>query len=322
MQWQKILAQGFNSATELLEFLALSTSFRCKNAEKEFNTRVPLGFAKRMQRGNPKDPLLLQVLASRDELVQVEGYTHDPLLEAKVNPLPGLLHKYHGRVLVTLTGACAVNCRYCFRRHFPYHQNNPGRQGLSKIIGYIQKDSTIKEVILSGGEPLLVSDLLWQDLLNQFSTIKHLQTLRIHSRIPIVLPERINEPFLKRLEELDLNKVLVIHTNHPQEIDRSVLHACADLRRANCHLLSQSVLLRGVNDDVATLASLSERLFDCGVLPYYLHVLDKISGASHFDMPRELALSIHHKLQSLLPGYLVPRLVCEEDGQAHKTILK
>lgn len=322
MNWQKILTQGFASADELLTHLNLPSTLASQVAQQQFKTRVPRGFAARMQKGNPHDPLLLQVLARAEEELQSNlDYVTDPLAEADKNPLPGLLHKYHGRVLLTLSGACAINCRYCFRRHFPYQNNNPGREGWRAVIAYISNDSSIHEVILSGGDPLLVSDVLLTELVTALDAIPHIRSLRFHSRIPVVLPERINEQFLTILERSRLHKIMVLHCNHAQEIDDSVRQACTRLKTAGCHLLNQSVLLKGINDDVHMLKNLSEALFTCQVLPYYLHVLDKTAGTAHFDLPRQQALQLHRQLQTLLPGYLVPRLVCEEAGQLHKTLL-
>lgn len=321
LSWQKKLAQGFTSAIDLLSYLELPIDQGSIQAEKEFPTRVPLGFAKRMQKGNPADPLLLQVLAVENELKVDNDYELDPLAELNANPLKGLIHKYHGRVLLTLTGVCAVNCRFCFRRHFPYQENNPGRNGWIEICDYIKKDPTIHEVILSGGDPLLASDLVWVELIEQLERIPHVSTLRIHTRIPIVFPERLDHAFLSILETTRLNKVMVLHCNHAQELDDTVRRACMDLQKTGCRLLNQSVLLTGINDDPIILATLSHALFSFGVIPYYLHVLDKVQGATHFDMPLAKARSIYHQLQGLLPGYLLPRLAREESGKSSKTLL-
>ncbi|KTC85492.1 MULTISPECIES: EF-P beta-lysylation protein EpmB [Legionella] len=321
MTWEKILAQGFASVNELLEFLSLPLELGSELAEKQFKTRVPRGFAARMQTGNPQDPLLLQVLAVNEEVQPVDHYINDPLAESSVNPLQGLMHKYQGRVLLTLTGVCAVHCRYCFRRHFPYQKNNPGRNGWQEVLDYIRQDSTIFEVILSGGDPLLAADKVLGEFIQQLDTIPHVKTLRFHTRIPVVLPERINETLLAMLAQTRLRKVVVLHVNHAQELDEQVQRACVALRQVGCHLLNQSVLLKTVNDDAKTLATLSERLLDCGVLPYYLHVLDKVAGAAHFDLSEESARAIHLQLQGLLPGYLVPRLAREVPGKAHKIVL-
>lgn len=319
--WQKNLAEGFSSATELLSFLNLPISLASNLAEKQFKTRVPRSFVSRMQPGNPADPLLLQVLAVEEELETTEGFGLDPLAEETANHLPGLIHKYHGRVLLTVVGACAVNCRYCFRRHFPYQKNNPGRAGWQPVLDYIANDPDIHEVILSGGDPLLATDTVLEPLLKQLAAIPHLHTLRFHTRIPVVLPERINKQFINLIAENRLHKVIVLHSNHSQELDSSVFRACEALRGVGCYLLNQSVLLARVNDNAHILAELSERLFACGVLPYYLHLLDKVQGAAHFDTSVEHAQVIFQELQSLLPGYLVPRLVREEAGKKNKTLL-
>lgn len=321
LSWQKKLAQGFVSVTDLLTYLELPLSTGDILAEKQFPSRIPLGFAKRMQKGNPHDPLLLQVLATVNELQVVEGYNTDPLDERNNNPIPGLIHKYHGRVLITLTGVCAVNCRYCFRRHFPYQANNPGRNGFKTICDYISRDPTISEVILSGGDPLLASDIVLADFLSQIERIPHVHTLRIHTRIPVVFPERIDKELLTLLAQTSLKKVIVLHCNHAQELDDSVSHTLQNLSQIGCYLLNQAVLLAGINDDAQILASLSQSLFANGVMPYYLHVLDKVKGAFHFDLALERAQAIYQQLQRLLPGYLVPKLVCEEPGKLNKTLL-
>jgi EF-P beta-lysylation protein EpmB len=321
LSWQKNLAQGFTKVSELLHYLELPLSTGNLSAEKEFPSRIPLGFAKRMQKGNPKDPLLLQVLATEQELQEQEGFSLDPLEEQSSNPVRGLIHKYHGRVLLTASGACAVNCRFCFRRHFPYQSNNPGRQGFKDICDYIAKDDSIIEVILSGGDPLLVSDQVLAELINQLEGIPHVHTLRFHTRIPIVFPERIDQVFLDLLKTTYLNKVIVVHCNHPQELDDSVFQALFELKQVGCHLLNQSVLLAGINDEVQILADLSQNLFAYGVLPYYLHTLDKVKGVAHFDLPWAKVQALYQQLQNRLPGYLVPRLVREEAGKLSKTLL-
>ncbi|STY30969.1 lysine aminomutase [Legionella wadsworthii] len=321
LSWQKNLAQGFTSVRELLNFLELPLSVGNGNAEKQFPSRIPLGFAKRMQKRNPNDPLLLQVLATGLELDEREEYSQDPLDERSNNPVPGLIHKYHGRVLVTLTGVCAVNCRFCFRRHFPYHDNNSGRNGFKTICNYLRKDQQITEVILSGGDPLMASNVVFADLINQLEEIPHLHTLRIHTRIPVVFPERIDDGILGILKNTRLNKVVVLHCNHAQELDESVQEAVNNLKQTGCHLLNQSVLLAGINDDPQILANLSQQLFAYGVLPYYLHCLDKVKGAAHFDLSLNRIKTIYGQLQKILPGYLLPRLACEEPGKLSKTLL-
>ncbi len=321
LSWQKKLAQGFNSVTDLLNYLELPLEHGSVLAEKEFPSRIPLSFAQRMQKRNPSDPLLLQVLAIDTELAINEEYSHDPLVELNSNPLKGLIHKYHGRVLLTLTGICAVNCRFCFRRHFPYQENNPGRSGWADICDYINRDSSITEVILSGGDPLLAADLVLKELILQLEAIPHVTTLRVHTRIPVVFPERIDSGLLDILSATRLRKVIVLHCNHAQELDDNVRNACTNLRKAGCQLLNQSVLLAGINDDASLLATLSHALFAFEVMPYYLHVLDKVQGAAHFDMPFTRVQEIYHQLQQTLPGYLLPRLAREEPGKLSKTLL-
>ena len=321
MSWQKHLAQGFVSAKSLLAYLDLPDHLACEMSEQSFKTRVPIGFADRMERGNPCDPLLLQVLARQEETQDTLDYHLDPLQEQAFNPIKGLIHKYHGRVLLTLTGACAVNCRYCFRRHFPYQDNNPGRAGWQDVINYIKQDATIQEVILSGGDPLLATDATLGNLLTNLESIPHVNTLRIHTRIPVVLPERIDESFLRMLSATRFQTVVVMHTNHPQELNEEVQRACSALKNINCHLLNQSVFLQGINDKAEILAELSRKLFSYQVLPYYLHLLDKVVGAAHFDMPLTHALAIYKQLQSLLPGYLLPRLARENAGELSKTLV-
>lgn len=320
LRWQDILLQGFSSAAQLLDFLHISSDKSCTLAEQEFKTRVPRGFAARMERGNRNDPLLLQVLATKDELELAPGFVRDPLEEVDANPISGLIHKYHGRVLLTITGACAVNCRYCFRRYFPYQDNNPGRAGWQMALDYIANDPTIHEVILSGGDPLLASDSMLAHLFEQFTAIPHVKTIRIHTRIPVVLPERVQDALLRILTHNRLQTVVVLHSNHANELTDDVAEACFALRKVGCHLLNQSVLLKGVNDNSDVLVALSERLFACGVLPYYLHLLDKVQGAQHFDVTLDDALVLFDALQRRLPGYLVPRLAREEPGKCHKTL--
>lgn len=321
LSWQKILAQGFTSATELLKFLEIPEDQASILAEKQFATRVPLSFAQRMQKGNRNDPLLLQILALDKELIEVDGYNNDPLTEISRIPVQGLIHKYHGRVLLTVTGVCAVNCRFCFRRHFPYQSNNPGRKGWKKICEYIAQDHSIHEVILSGGDPLLASDSTLNELISELELIPHVQTLRIHTRIPVVFPERIDQGLIKLLTATKLQKVIVLHCNHPQELNDEIALVCKQLHQAGCVLLNQSVLLSGINDDAHCLATLSQKLFSYGVLPYYLHLLDKVAGAAHYDIPLEKAQLLYKELQNLLPGYLLPRLARDEAGKKSKTLV-
>lgn len=321
--WQEALLNLITDPQELLNILELDLSLlpAAIAAADAFPLKVPRGFVARMEKGNINDPLLRQVLPLGIELTKIAGYVDDPLAESNVNPVPGLLHKYHGRVLITLTSTCAVHCRYCFRRHFPYAENNPGTKGWEKMFAYISQDESITEVILSGGDPLAVSDKLLAHFLQGLKWIPHVKRLRIHSRIPVVLPERLTPELIALLTTLPLEVVLVVHVNHANEISVDVKAALSQLRAAGIHLLNQAVLLRGVNDTSACLIALSEALFAAGVLPYYLHVLDKVAGAAHFDMDLREARQLHAAMTAKLPGYLVPRLAVEEVGAHAKTIL-
>lgn len=320
--WQTSLSNLITDPQILLEELGIGMEFlpQATQAAQAFPLRVTRSFVNRMKKGDPKDPLLLQVLPLGEELVKNKFYVSDPLQESDANPIPGLLHKYAGRVLVMLTGACAIHCRYCFRREFPYSQNNPGR-GWQQIMDYLAEDETLNEVILSGGDPLVVNDQILREFSEELVKVPHVKRLRIHSRIPIVLPERITDDFITWAQELKLKLVLVIHANHPLEINDEVMCALKKLKAVGVELLNQSVLLKGINDNVSVLKTLSEKLFTAGVLPYYLHVLDKVQGTAHFDMELEQAKQIHHQLQQQLPGYLVPKLVREDPENTSKTLL-
>ena len=322
-KWQLLLKQVISDPVELFKQLAIDPRLlpAAQRVVKLFPLRVPAGFVARMQKGNPYDPLLQQVLPLAAEEIATSGFSRDPLKEQFAKPLPGLLHKYSGRVLLTLTGACAVNCRYCFRRHFPYTENIPGGKAWQSILAYIGADPSVIEVILSGGDPLLASDKYLKKCLEDLAAISHLKILRIHSRLPIVLPERITTDFLDSLTATRLQAVMVTHSNHANELDDSVRAAMDRLRERKISLLNQAVLLKGVNDTVEALSHLSYRLFACGILPYYLHVLDKVQGAAHFAVDEQQAKQLWIALRETLPGYLVPRLVYEQAGAKSKLAL-
>ena len=274
-----------------------------------------------MQPGDWFDPLLLQVLPLARESEQMPGYSEDPLRERDTNPVPGLIHKYHGRVLLIASPACAVHCRYCFRRHFPYDENTPSRTDWDQALDYIRQRSDIKEVILSGGDPLALNDKRLDTLIQAIAAIDHVTTLRFHSRLPVVLPARITPRFVNMLQALDKDVVFVIHSNHPAELGSALHEAMSRLRAAGVTLLNQTVLLRGVNDDAHALAKLSRGLFNSGVLPYYLHQLDRVEGAAHFEVSDDQARRLHRALLEQLPGYLVPRLVREDPDIVYKAPL-
>jgi EF-P beta-lysylation protein EpmB len=318
--WKNALSTAIRDPAELLALLELPRDLLtpAREACSEFSLRIPRGFVARMGKGDPDDPLLRQVLPARDELVAVPGFAPDPVGEEAALRAPGLLHKYRGRALLVTTGACAIHCRYCFRRHFPYGAENPAREEWRGALEVLAADDTIHEVILSGGDPLLLEDGRLEQLVRRLEALPHLRRLRIHTRVPVVLPERVDAPLLAWLGATRLQKVVVIHANHPREVDDSVAAALERLRGAGATLLNQAVLLRGVNDHAPTLARLSEALFALGVLPYYLHLLDRVSGAAHFEVPEEEALRLLRELRAALPGYLVPRLVREIAGRPFK----
>ncbi|CAN5238454.1 EF-P beta-lysylation protein EpmB [soil metagenome] len=319
--WQQILANVITDPAELCRLLELDNKWiePARLAAAKFPLRVPHGFVARMQKGNPYDPLLLQVLPLAAELHLHQDYSVDPLQEAATNPLPGLLHKYQGRVLLNIISACGIHCRYCFRRFFPYAENNPGSQGWEKVLDYIQQDSSIEEVIFSGADPLAANDRVLASLSQKIAAITHVKRLRIHTRMPIVIPARITAEFISWFTATRLQSILVVHCNHAQEIDASVMAAMQLLKTHGVTVLNQSVLLRDINDSVASLKALSEVLFSCGVLPYYLHLLDKVQGAAHFDVSEVEARELMRKLMLQLPGYLVPKLVREIAGEGSKT---
>jgi len=320
--WQTLLAQAVSSTDELLGILQIDPAqLKTRPLDNKFPLRVPRGFVQRMRKGDSRDPLLLQVLPVQQEVQTAAGFVPDPLDELDNMPAPGLLHKYQGRALLTATGACAIHCRYCFRRHFPYTDANPLADQWQQSVDYVAQHSDITELILSGGDPLTLTDARLHSLTDQLAEIGHLRTLRIHSRLPVVLPERIDAGLLSWLETRQLKVVMVIHCNHPNEIDADVGAAMQRLRQAGVTLLNQSVLLRDINDDVATLVRLSEQLFSVDVLPYYLHQLDKVQGAAHFEVDETIARQLIDGVSAALPGYLVPRLVQEVPGMPGKALL-
>lgn len=319
--WQTAMSSAITDPAELLQVLALDASLLpiARLVAQQFALKVPHSFVSRMKKGDINDPLLRQILPLGEELNHHPEYSVDPLRENSVNPLPGLLHKYHGRVLLTVAGICGVNCRYCFRRNFPYEDNNPGRGGWEKVIDYIEADSSISEVIYSGGDPLIASDKNLKELTQRIAAIPHVKTLRIHTRMPIVIPMRVTSSLIDFLTCTRLRPVMVLHCNHPQEIDLSIEQAMRKLRDANITLLNQSVLLKEVNDNAEVLIELSEKLFSCGILPYYLHLLDRAQGTAHFAVSEFSAQQLFAELMQKLPGYLVPRLVREVPGAESKT---
>ena len=318
--WQQELAEAITSLEELAAALGLSPGELggTDAAAGHFRLRVPRSFVGRMRRGDPRDPLLRQVLPVAAELADEAGYTADPIGESAAQRAPALLQKYLGRALLITTQACAVHCRYCFRREFPYSGQDGDAPRWSEALAEITADPSLEEIILSGGDPLSLSNARLENLTRALAAIPHVRRIRVHTRQPVVLPSRVDEGLLHWLRTSTRPIVFVLHVNHPRELDAELAAACAKLRGTGVTLLNQSVLLAGVNDDVRVLADLSVRLFEAGVLPYYLHALDRVRGAAHFAVPDERARALAGQLAARLPGYLVPRLVREMPGAPAK----
>lgn len=319
--WKGVLADLVTDPDELCDLLELNQLDR-ENIKKScsgFPLRVPRPYLSRIRAADPQDPLLLQILPRTEELITSDTGQIDPLQEQQFSPVPGLLHKYHGRVLVVLSGSCAIHCRYCFRRHFPYEEARIGKTQWQVILEYIEADDSISEVIFSGGDPLNSTDASLAAKSADLAEIRHLKRLRIHTRQPVMIPQRVNKQLLDWTSETRLDVVVVLHSNHAQEIDHHVKKALIKLRDNGITLLNQSVLLKDINDNAQVLAKLNERLFECGVLPYYLHTLDPVQGAMHFAVSRQKTLQIKADLQAMLPGYLVPRFAVEEPHASNKT---
>lgn len=317
--WRQLWRDAITEPAELLALLGLERlAHQLPDDDAGFALRVPRGFVARMRHGDPNDPLLLQVLPQLAELDPVEGFVTDPVGDMAARESQGLLHKYQARALLIASGSCAINCRYCFRRHFPYGEEMAAAGQWRRALEHLRADTSISELILSGGDPLALATAKLEELGRGLAELPHVTRLRIHTRLPVVLPERVDDALLAWLQALPLQKVVVLHANHPNEFDASVDAACAQLREAGCTVLNQAVLLRGVNDDADTLAALSERLFGAGVLPYYLHQLDRVAGAAHFEVDDARAVQLVDAVRARLPGYLVPRLVREVEGDPAK----
>ena len=318
--WKNSLAHAIRDPAQLLKILELPDRLlpNAISAAKSFPLRVPYSYLNRIKKGDPNDPLLRQILPLGDELDNVAGYNHDPVGDLAAQQSPGLLHKYHGRALLVTTGACGIHCRYCFRRNYPYPESNPLQDNWSEVIDYLLKSTEINEIILSGGDPLSLSDQRLATLVSDLEQIPQLRTLRIHTRLPIVLPQRVNPDLLQWMAATRFKVVLVMHVNHANEIDLDVKRAMVELKKIDLTLLNQSVLLKGVNDNTETLNQLSHTLFDAHILPYYLHQLDKVSGAAHFAVSDNTAIELIEALRQQLPGYLLPRLVREQTGEPSK----
>ncbi len=319
--WQQQLREAIRTPDALANALGLEPAelgFSAQ-ADRDFAMLVPRAFVARMTPGDARDPLLRQVLAGAAEESSPPDYSDDPVGETgSANPVPGIIHKYHGRLLLTVASGCAVNCRYCFRRHFPYADNQLSRREWQRAVDYIRADSSVGEVILSGGDPLVARDDYLSELVSALAAIPQVHTLRIHTRLPVVIPARVTPELADALCRPGLSTVVVLHSNHPNEIDAGVTAAAASLRAAGITLLNQSVLLAGINDRADILEQLSTALFRAGILPYYLHLLDRVRGAAHFAVDETRARALVGELAVRCAGYLVPRLVRESAGEGSK----
>lgn len=317
--WRQGLREAVTDAGELLALVGLPhLAGRLPASDAGFPLKVTRSFIRRMHKGDPNDPLLLQVLPVLAELDEVPGFSDDAVGDLDAVQAHGVLHKYAGRALLIAAGSCAINCRYCFRRHFPYAEELAAAHAWHAAVDCLAADTSIREVILSGGDPLVLSTAKLKDLTDALRDLPHVTRLRIHSRLPVVLPERIDAALCDWLSALTLQRVLVLHANHAHELDGDVAAACARLHAAGVTLFNQSVLLRGVNDNATALVDLSERLFALGVLPYYLHQLDRVRGTAHFEVPDARGRELMDEVRARLPGYLVPRLVRELPGDDAK----
>lgn len=322
-RWKQELSEAIRDPAELLQLLHLPNDLlaAARSAAKLFPLRVPLSYLARIEAGKPDDPLLRQVLPIDAELETSPGYSADPVGDAASMASQGLLHKYQGRALLITTGACAVHCRYCFRRHYPYSEASAKPSALDEALDYIAADNSLKEIILSGGDPLSLSDARLQDLVQALEAIPHLQRLRIHTRQPVVIPSRITEALLNTLQASRLRVVVVLHINHANEINHELGAAIDKLNQIDALLLNQAVLLKGVNDSAEAIINLSEALDEVRVQPYYLHTLDKVQGAAHFAVSDDAAKTLIKQAAATLPGYLTPKLVRETAGKDYKSLL-
>lgn len=321
--WSTELAQAIKTPAELLPLLGLKAEDlpNAALAMQSFRMLVPRPFVQRMTYGNPHDPLLKQVLADDIEMQSTAGYSKDPLNESAHTPQKAIVHKYERRVLVITTGVCAVNCRYCFRRHFPYGDNQLAQKEWDSVIAYLEQHPEVNEVILSGGDPLMLKDSQLAKQIDRLNALPQLKRLRIHSRLPVVIPSRINAELLAWIQLCRLDVVLVLHSNHGNEIDQTLAEKVSLLKQAGVTVLNQGVLLKGVNDTVEAQVELSERLFAAGILPYYMFTFDPIEGGAHFDLSVEHAQTLMGQVAQKLPGYLMPKLAKEIPGQPAKTVL-
>lgn len=317
--WQSQSAKSIKDIATLLNYLDIdATQANIPTSTLDFPLRVPMSYINRMEKNNINDPLLKQILPINAEYYPQPGFSKDPVGDLKSIKSSGIIQKYQGRYLLITTSVCAIHCRYCFRRHFPYADHRFNVKQLDNDFKTIQQNQSIREIILSGGDPLSLSEKKLHYISDHLNQINHIKTLRIHTRLPVVIPERINRQFINWLKTINQKIVIVFHFNHPNEINNDVKERVQRLAPISPLLLNQSVLLKGINDNANTLIRLSEKLVEMNVLPYYLHLLDKVQGAAHFDVDGRTATQIHQQLMTHLPGYLVPKLVHEQPGYPYK----
>jgi len=322
--WQELMSASVITPEALLERLNLPSESWLEGAQaghRLFPLRVPEPFIARMTPGNPDDPLLRQVLPRMDEAAEVSGFIRDPLQEDGAIQATGLIRKYRSRALLMVTGQCAINCRYCFRRHFPYEEQRLTPGDRDQVLRTLRDSPEINEIIFSGGDPLAVNDRLLSRWASDIASVPHIRRIRLHTRLPVVIPQRVCDTLLKWISSSPLQVVIVLHINHPAEIDKPTRRALGYLRSAGATLLNQSVILRGINDNAGVLEELSESLFDAGVMPYYLHAFDPVAGAHHFNVGDNEARELVRELLKRLPGFLVPKLVREVPGGESKSPL-
>lgn len=315
--WQRALMEVVTDLKVLASILDLELEEEFKTS---FPLRVPKGFIEKMKKGDRNDPLLLQILPVQHENIITQNFSLDPVQDLNYNPCSGILHKFKNRVLLPISGSCAINCRYCFRRYFPYDENKPSLNAWDEQLNYIKERSEVVEVILSGGDPLMTTDHYLKKLIEKLETIPHIKYLRIHTRIPIVIPERINDSLLSWLKNTRFKTTVVLHCNHPQELCQNIAKGVEALKNINITVLNQSVLLKGINDKVSTLAALSFALHDHGILPYYINLLDRVQGTHHFQVSPEVSAELIRDLACELPGFLLPRFVRDVPGAPHKIV--
>lgn len=319
--WQEQLSQSKLTTAELLARLKLeSHPLATSQAEQLFELRVPPAYIDKIAINTPDDPLLLQIMPQSAEFNKVDGFSDSPLEEERFSPVKGLIHKYANRVLLMASSSCAINCRYCFRRAFPYEEHRQAKQDWQAAFAYIKAHENLDEVILSGGDPLTLNNAYLSWLLKEIDSIAHIKRIRIHTRMLLSIPERIDEALLSTIESLAKQVILVTHCNHPNELGPELKNSLTALKKAGVTLLNQSVLLKHINDSADTLKSLSLALFDLGILPYYLFLFDRINGAAHFEVNEADSLDIYQQLLTKLPGYLVPRLSQEIPGEHYKSL--